>query len=134
MKYKLDGSYLNEIDQMVIDLNIAALTTYVFTRTALKVAYNNIELSKEQLELFEADLKASKYYKLWNYSEEEKTIKNYLKNLEIQKQLNKLSISEKLKFHIEQVKKMNDVMDLDLSESEIIEKANKRLNIKGGVC
>lgn len=134
MKYKLDGSYLNEIDQMVNDLNIAALTTHVFTRTALKVAYSKIELSKEQLELFEADVKAAKDYKLWNYSEEEKTIKNYLKNLEIQKQLNKLSISEQLKFHIEQVKEMNNVMDLDLSESEIIEKANMMLNIKGGVC
>ena len=127
MKYKLDCSYLDDISKAVIDLDNAALTTYILTNIALKRAYDRIELSKEQIELFEADVKAAKNY-IWDFVEEENTIKNYLKNLEIQKQLNKLSKSEQLKFHMERLKEANDVMDLKLLETEIIEKANRTLN------
>lgn len=127
MKYKFNCSYLDDISKEVIKLNNAALTTFILTNTALKIAYKKMELSKEQLELFEADVKAAKNY-IWDFVEEENTIKNYLKNLEIQKQLNKLSIPEQLKFYIEQIKEMNNVMDLNLSEAEIIEKANMMLN------
>lgn len=127
MKYKFNCSYLDDISKEVIKLNNAALTTFILTNTALKIAYKKMELSKEQLELFEADVKAAKNY-IWDFVEEENTIKNYLKNLEIQKQLNKLSIPEQLKFYIEQIKEINNVMDLNLSEAEIIEKANMMLN------
>ena len=127
MKYKFNCSYLDDISKEVIKLNNAALTTFILTNTALKIAYKKMELSKEQLELFEADVKAAKNY-IWDFVEEENTIKNYLKNLEIQKQLNKLSKSEQLKFHIERLKEVNNVMDLNLSEAEIIEKANMMLN------
>ena len=127
MKYKFNCSYLDDISKSVIDLNNAALTTYILTNIALKRAYDRIELSKEQIELFEADVKVAKNY-IWDFVEEENTIKNYLKNLEIQKQLNKLSKSEQLKFHIERLKEANDVMDLKLLETEIIEKANRTLN------
>lgn len=128
MKYKLDCSYLDDISKSVIDLNNAALTTYILTNIALKRAYDRIELSKEQIELFEADVKAAKLNGLWDFVEEEKTIENYISNMEIQKQLNKLSKSEQLKFHMERLKEANDVMDLNLSETEIIEKANRTLN------
>ena len=127
MKYKFNCSYLDDISKEVIKLNNAALTTFILTNTALKIAYKKMELSKEQLELFEADVKVAKNY-IWDFVEEENTIKNYLNNLEIQKQLNKLSIPEQLKFYIEQIKEMNNVMDLNLSEAEIIEKANMMLN------
>lgn len=127
MKYKFNCSYLDDISKEVIKLNNAALTTFILTNTALKIAYKKMELSKEQLELFEADVKVAKNY-IWDFVEEENTIKNYLKNLEIQKQLNKLSIPEQLKFYIEQIKEINNVMDLNLSEAEIIEKANMMLN------
>lgn len=127
MKYKFNCSYLDDISKEVIKLNNAALTTFILTNTALKIAYKKMELSKEQLELFEADVKAAKNY-IWDFVEEENTIKNYLKNLEIQKQLNKLSIPEQLKFYIEQIKEINNVMDLNLSEAEIIGKANMMLN------
>ena len=127
MKYKLDCSYLDDISKAVIDLDNAALTTYILTNIALKRAYDRIELSKEQIELFEADVKAAKNY-IWDFVEEEKTIENYISNIEIQKQLNKLSKSEQLKFHIERLKEVNNVMDLNLSEMEIIEKANMMLN------
>lgn len=127
MKYKFNCSYLDDISKEVIKLNNAALTTFILTNTALKIAYKKMELSKEQLELFEADVKVAKNY-IWDFVEEENTIKNYLKNLEIQKQLNKLSKSEQLKFHIERLKEANDVMDLKLLETEIIEKANRTLN------
>lgn len=128
MKYKLDCSYLDDISKSVIDLNNAALTTYILTNIALKRAYDRIELSKEQIELFEADVKAAKLNGLWDFVEEEKTIENYISNIEIQKQLNKLSKSEQLKFHMERLKEANDVMDLKLLETEIIEKANRTLN------
>ena len=128
MKYKFNCSYLDDISKSVIDLNNAALTTYILTNIALKRAYNRIELSKEQIELFEADVKAAKLNGLWDFVEEEKTIENYISNIEIQKQLNKLSKSEQLKFHIERLKEANNVMDLNLSEMEIIEKANRTLN------
>lgn len=128
MKYKLDCSYLDDISKAVIDLDNAALTTYILTNIALKRAYNRIELSKEQIELFEADVKAAKLNGLWDFVEEEKTIENYISNMEIQKQLNKLSKSEQLKFHMERLKEANDVMDLKLLETEIIEKANRTLN------
>lgn len=128
MKYKLDCSYLDDISKAVIDLDNAALTTYILTNIALKRAYDRIELSKEQIELFEADVKAAKLNGLWDFVEEEKTIENYISNIEIQKQLNKLSKSEQLKFHIERLKEANNVMDLKLSETEIIEKANRTLN------
>lgn len=128
MKYKLDCSYLDDISKAVIDLDNAALTTYILTNIALKRAYDRIELSKEQIELFEADVKAAKLNGLWDFVEEEKTIENYISNIEIQKQLNKLSKSEQLKFHMERLKEANDVMDLNLSETEIIEKANRTLN------
>lgn len=128
MKYKLDCSYLDDISKAVIDLDNAALTTYILTNIALKRAYDRIELSKEQIELFEADVKAAKLNGLWDFVEEEKTIENYISNIEIQKQLNKLSKSEQLKFHIERLKEANDVMDLKLLETEIIEKANRTLN------
>lgn len=128
MKYKFNCSYLDDISKSVIDLNNAALTTYILTNIALKRAYNRIELSKEQIELFEADVKAAKLNGLWDFVEEEKTIENYISNIEIQKQLNKLSKSEQLKFHIERLKEANDVMDLKLLETEIIEKANRTLN------
>lgn len=128
MKYKLDCSYLDDISKAVIDLDNAALTTYILTNIALKRAYDRIELSKEQIELFEADVKAAKLNGLWDFVEEEKTIENYISNIEIQKQLNKLSKSEQLKFHIERLKEANNVMDLNLSETEIIEKANMMLN------
>ena len=128
MKYKLDCSYLDDISKAVIDLDNAALTTYILTNIALKRAYNRIELSKEQIELFEADVKAAKLNGLWDFVEEEKTIENYISNIEIQKQLKKLSKSEQLKFHIERLKEANNVMDLNLSEMEIIEKANRTLN------
>lgn len=128
MKYKLDCSYLDDISKAVIDLDNAALTTYILTNIALKRAYDRIELSKEQIELFEADVKAAKLNGLWDFLEEEKTIENYISNIEIQKQLNKLSKSEQLKFHIERLKEANNVMDLKLSETEIIEKANMMLN------
>lgn len=128
MKYKLDCSYLDDISKAVIDLDNAALTTYILTNIALKRAYDRIELSKEQIELFEADVKAAKLNGLWDFVEEEKTIENYISNIEIQKQLNKLSKSEQLKFHIERLKEANNVMDLNLSEMEIIEKANMMLN------
>ena len=128
MKYKLDCSYLDDISKAVIDLNNAALTTYILTNIALKRAYDRIELSKEQIELFEADVKAAKLNGLWDFVEEEKTIENYISNIEIQKQLKKLSKSEQLKFHMERLKEANDVMDLKLSETEIIEKANRTLN------
>lgn len=128
MKYKLDCSYLDDISKAVIDLDNAALTTYILTNIALKRAYNRIELSKEQIELFEADVKAAKLNGLWDFVEEEKTIENYISNIEIQKQLNKLSKSEQLKFHMERLKEANDVMDLKLLETEIIEKANRTLN------
>lgn len=128
MKYKLDCSYLDDISKAVIDLDNAALTTYILTNIALKRAYDRIELSKEQIELFEADVKAAKLNGLWDFVEEEKTIENYISNIEIQKQLNKLSKSEQLKFHIERLKEVNNVMDLNLSEMEIIEKANMMLN------
>ena len=128
MKYKLDCSYLDDISKAVIDLDNAALTTYILTNIALKRAYDRIELSKEQIELFEADVKAAKLNGLWDFLEEEKTIENYISNIEIQKQLNKLSKSEQLKFHIERLKEANNVMDLNLSETEIIEKANRTLN------
>ena len=127
MKYKFNCSYLDDISKEVIKLNNAALTTFILTNTALKIAYKKMELSKEQLELFEADVKVAKNY-IWDFVEEENTIKNYLKNLEIQKQLNKLSIPEQLKFYIEQIKEINNVMDLNLSEAEIIGKANMMLN------
>ena len=127
MKYKFNCSYLDDISKEVIKLNNAALTTFILTNTALKIAYKKMDLSKEQLELFEADVKVAKNY-IWDFVEEENTIKNYLKNLEIQKQLNKLSKSEQLKFHIERLKEANDVMDLKLLETEIIEKANRTLN------
>ena len=65
---------------------------------------------------------------MWDFVEEEKTIENYISNMEIQKQLNKLSKSEQLKFHMERLKEANDVMDLKLLETEIIEKANRTLN------
>ena len=130
MKYKLDCSYLDYISKSVIDLDNAALTTYILTNIALKRAYDRIELSKEQIELFEADVKAAKLNGLWDFVEEEKTIENYISNIEIQKQLNKLSKSEQLKFHIERLKEVNNVMDLNLSEMEIIEKANMMLNKK----
>ena len=119
MKYKLDCSYLDDISKAVIDLNNAALTTYILTNIALKRAYDRIELSKEQIELFEADVKAAKLNGMWDFVEEEKTIENYISNIEIQKQLNKLSKSEQLKFHIERLKEANNVMDLNLSEMEI---------------
>lgn len=128
MKYKFNCSYLDDISKSVIDLNNAALTTYILTNIALKRAYNRIELSKEQIELFEADVKAAKLNGLWDFVEEEKTIENYISNIEIQKQLNKLSKSEQLKFHMERLKEANDVMDLKLLETEIIEKANRTLN------
>ena len=128
MKYKFNCSYLDDISKSVIDLNNAALTTYILTNIALKRAYNRIELSKEQIELFEADVKAAKLNGLWDFVEEEKTIENYISNIEIQKQLKKLSKSEQLKFHIERLKEANNVMDLNLSETEIIEKANRTLN------
>ena len=128
MKYKLDCSYLDDISKAVIDLDNAALTTYILTNIALKRAYDRIELSKEQIELFEADVKAAKLNGLWDFVEEEKTIENYISNIEIQKQLNKLSKSEQLKFHIERLKEANNVMDINLSETEIIEKANMMLN------
>lgn len=128
MKYKLDCSYLDDISKAVIDLDNAALTTYILTNIALKRAYNRIELSKEQIELFEADVKAAKLNGLWDFVEEEKTIENYISNMEIQKQLKKLSKSEQLKFHMERLKEANDVMDLKLLETEIIEKANRTLN------
>ena len=128
MKYKLDCSYLDDISKAVIDLDNAALTTYILTNIALKRAYDRIELSKEQIELFEADVKAAKLNGLWDFVEEEKTIENYISNIEIQKQLNKLSKSEQLKFHMERLKEANNVMDLNLSETEIIEKANRTLN------
>lgn len=128
MKYKLDCSYLDDISKAVIDLDNAALTTYILTNIALKRAYDRIELSKEQIELFEADVKAAKLNGLWDFVEEEKTIENYISNIEIQKQLNKLSKSEQLKFHIERLKEANNVMDLKLLEMEIIEKANMMLN------
>ena len=128
MKYKFNCSYLDDISKSVIDLNNAALTTYILTNIALKRAYDRIELSKEQIELFEADVKAAKLNGLWDFVEEEKTIENYISNIEIQKQLNKLSKSEQLKFHIERLKEANNVMDLNLSETEIIEKANRTLN------
>lgn len=128
MKYKLDCSYLDDISKAVIDLDNAALTTYILTNIALKRAYDRIELSKEQIELFEADVKAAKLNGLWDFVEEEKTIENYISNIEIQKQLKKLSKSEQLKFHIERLKEANNVMDLNLSETEIIEKANRTLN------
>ena len=128
MKYKLDCSYLDDISKAVIDLDNAALTTYILTNIALKRAYDRIELSKEQIELFEADVKAAKLNGLWDFVEEEKTIENYISNIEIQKQLNKISKSEQLKFHIERLKEVNNVMDLNLSEMEIIEKANMMLN------
>lgn len=128
MKYKLDCSYLDDISKAVIDLDNAALTTYILTNIALKRAYDRIELSKEQIELFEADVKAAKLNGMWDFVEEEKTIENYISNIEIQKQLNKLSKSEQLKFHIERLKEANNVMDLNLSETEIIEKANMMLN------
>lgn len=128
MKYKLDCSYLDDISKAVIDLDNAALTTYILTNIALKRAYDRIELSKEQIELFEADVKAAKLNGLWDFVEEEKTIENYISNIEIQKQLKKLSKSEQLKFHIERLKEANNVMDLNLSEMEIIEKANRTLN------
>ena len=110
MKYKLDCSYLDDISKAVIDLDNAALTTYILTNIALKRAYDRIELSKEQIELFEADVKAAKLNGLWDFLEEEKTIENYISNIEIQKQLNKLSKSEQLKFHIERLKEANNVM------------------------
>ena len=128
MKYKFNCSYLDDISKSVIDLDNAALTTYILTNIALKRAYDRIELSKEQIELFEADVKAAKLNGLWDFVEEEKTIENYISNIEIQKQLNKLSKSEQLKFHIERLKEVNNVMDLNLSEMEIIEKANMMLN------
>ena len=128
MKYKFNCSYLDDISKAVIDLDNAALTTYILTNIALKRAYNRIELSKEQIELFEADVKAAKLNGLWDFVEEEKTIENYISNIEIQKQLNKLSKSEQLKFHMERLKEANDVMDLKLLETEIIEKANRTLN------
>ena len=128
MKYKLDCSYLDDISKAVIDLDNAALTTYILTNIALKRAYDRIELSKEQIELFEADVKAAKLNGRWDFVEEEKTIENYISNIEIQKQLNKLSKSEQLKFHMERLKEANDVMDLKLLETEIIEKANRTLN------
>lgn len=128
MKYKLDCSYLDDISKAVIDLDNAALTTYILTNIALKRAYDRIELSKEQIELFEADVKAAKLNGLWDFVEEEKTIENYISNIEIQKQLKKLSKSEQLKFHMERLKEANDVMDLKLLETEIIEKANRTLN------
>lgn len=134
MKYKLDVSYLDTIGKMVIELNYPLLTANVLTNTALKIAYNKIELSKVQLELFEADVKAAKSNGIWDFVEEEKTIKNYLKDREIQKMAEQLSIPEQLKFHIEQIKEMNKVMDLNLSEAEIVEYANGILNTKGGVC
>ena len=121
MKYKLDCSYLDDISKSVIDLNNAALTTYILTNIALKRAYDRIEL-------FEADVKAAKLNGLWDFVEEEKTIENYISNIEIQKQLKKLSKSEQLKFHMERLKEANDVMDLKLLETEIIEKANRTLN------
>lgn len=127
MKYKFNCSYLDDISKNVIKLNNAALTTFILTNTALKLAYNKMELTKEQLELFEADVNAAKNY-IWDFVEEEKTITNYINNLEIQKQLNKLSKPEQLRFYIEQVKTMNSVMDLKLSEAEIIQKANMMLN------
>ena len=128
MKYKFNCSYLDDISKSVIDLDNAALTTYILTNIALKRAYDKIELSKEQIELFEADVKAAKLNGLWDFVEEEKTIENYISNIEIQKQLNKLSKSEQLKFHMERLKEANNVMDLNLSETEIIEKANRTLN------
>ena len=128
MKYKLDCSYLDDISKAVIDLDNAALTTYILTNIALKRAYDRIELSKEQIELFEADVKAAKLNGLWDFVEEEKTIENYISNIEIQKQLKKLSKSEQLKFHMERLKEANSVMDLKLLETEIIEKANRTLN------
>lgn len=127
MKYKFNCSYLDDISKNVIKLNNAVLTTFILTNTALKLAYNKMELTKEQLELFEADVNAAKNY-IWDFVEEEKTITNYINNLEIQKQLNKLSKPEQLRFYIEQVKTMNSVMDLKLSEAEIIQKANMMLN------
>ena len=78
MKYKLDCSYLDDISKAVIDLDNAALTTYILTNIALKRAYDRIELSKEQIELFEADVKAAKLNGLWDFLEEEKTIENYI--------------------------------------------------------
>ena len=128
MKYKFNCSYLDDISKSVIDLDNAALTTYILNNIALKRAYDKIELSKEQIELFEADVKAAKLNGLWDFVEEEKTIENYISNIEIQKQLNKLSKSEQLKFHMERLKEANNVMDLNLSETEIIEKANRTLN------
>ena len=127
MKYKFNCSYLDDISKNVIKLNNASLTTFILTNTALKLAYNQMELSKEQLELFEADVHAAKNY-IWDFVEEEKTITNYINNLEIQKQLNKLSKPEQLRFYIEQLKTMNSVMDLKFSEAEIIQKANMMLN------
>ena len=127
MKYKFNCSYLDDISKEVIKLNNAALTTFIFTNIALKLAYNQMELTKEQLELFEADVHAAKNY-IWDFVEEEKTITNYINNLEIQKQLNKLSKPEQLRFYIEQLKTMNSVMDLKFSEAEIIQKANMMLN------
>ena len=128
MKYKLDCSYLDDISKAVIDLDNAALTTYILTNIALKRAYDRIELSKEQIELFEADVKAAKLNGLWDFVEEEKTIENYISNIEIQKLLKKLSKLEQWKLHIERLKEANDVMDLKLLETEIIEKANRTLN------
>ena len=49
MKYKFNCSYLDDISKEVIKLNNAALTTFILTNTALKIAYKKMELSKEQL-------------------------------------------------------------------------------------
>lgn len=128
----LNGSYLDDVGQMMLELETASLTTYELTMLGLNMKYKNKKLTAEQMELYSSDIQKAKFNGLWDYDEEQRIISTYLKNIEIYEMVKQLSPSEQLTYFIEKNRKSNNEFGLFMDEAELLKCATKMVaNIRG---
>lgn len=128
----LNGSYLDDVGQMMLELETASLITYELTMLGLNMKYKNKKLTAEQMELYSSDIQKAKFNGLWDYDEEQRIISTYLKNIEIYEMVKQLSPSEQLTYFIEKNRKSNNEFGLFMDEAELLKCATKMVaNIRG---
>lgn len=128
----INGSYLDDVGQMMLELETASLITYELTKLGLNMKYKNKTLTAEQMELYSSDIQKAKFNGLWDYEEEQRIISSYLKNIEIYEMVKQLSPSEQLTYFVEKNRKLNNEFGLFMDEAELLKCATKMVaNIRG---
>lgn len=123
MENKINGTYLDKSVHVALNCNNAGLFTSLLTNFIL----SNKNPSKEQLGLFKKDVSILKELGKWDYTQEKKTIEEYVKGVQLLKAVEKLPPEQQVLFHEKCITSMYKTMGLDATPEKIKEQARARM-------